>query len=60
MSLPSSLRRTEEEIAAIRAFRVELPLSEGLHVRADGRSAEVFEATLVAVESGAGPFGRGE
>ncbi|MFZ1430471.1 MAG: cis-3-hydroxy-L-proline dehydratase, partial [Geminicoccaceae bacterium] len=48
------------QITGIRAWRVELPLYEGRYTWSDGRSVEVFDSTVVAVETDAGLIGWGE
>ncbi len=48
------------QITGIRAWRVELPLHEGRYTWSDGRSVEVFDSTVVAVETDAGITGWGE
>ena len=41
-------------IAAIRAWQVDLPLKEGRYAWSDGHFVEVFDSTVVAVETDAG------
>ena len=47
-------------ITGIRAWRVELPLHEGRYSWADGNSVDVFDSTVVAVETDTGLVGWGE
>jgi L-alanine-DL-glutamate epimerase-like enolase superfamily enzyme len=47
-------------IREIRAYRVELPLHEGSYKWSGGKSVEVFDSTVVAVETDAGIAGYGE
>jgi cis-L-3-hydroxyproline dehydratase len=47
-------------ITRIRAYRVELPLHEGSYKWSGGKAVEVFDSTLVAVETDAGLTGWGE
>lgn len=47
-------------ISAIRAWQVDLPLKEGRYAWADGHSVEVFDSTVVAVETDAGITGHAE
>ena len=44
-------------ITGIRAWRVELPLHEGSYNWSGGKSVEVFDSTVVAVETDAGLTG---
>jgi len=48
------------EIRRISAYRVELPLREGSYKWSGGRSVEVFDSTLVRLESDDGLVGWGE
>ncbi len=48
------------EITAIRAWRVELPLVEGRYTWSDGRYVEVFDDTVVEIETNAGISGFAE
>lgn len=48
------------KIREIRAYRVELPLHEGSYKWSGGKSVEVFDSTVVAVETDAGITGYGE
>jgi L-alanine-DL-glutamate epimerase-like enolase superfamily enzyme len=48
------------KIRRIAAYRVELPLHEGSYKWSGGKSVEVFDSTLVAVESDTGLVGWGE
>jgi L-alanine-DL-glutamate epimerase-like enolase superfamily enzyme len=48
------------KIARIRAYRVELPLHEGSYRWSGGKAVDVFDSTLVEVESDAGLTGWGE
>jgi L-alanine-DL-glutamate epimerase-like enolase superfamily enzyme len=47
-------------IAAIRAWQVDLPLKEGRYAWSDGHFVEVFDSTVVAVETDAGITGYAE
>ena len=47
-------------ITGIRAYRVELPLYEGSYKWSGGNSVDVFDSTVVAVETDAGLTGYGE
>ena len=47
-------------ITSISAYRVELPLHEGSYKWSGGHSVEVFDSTVVAVETDAGITGHGE
>ena len=47
-------------ITGIKAYRVELPLLEGGYSWADGKSVQVFDSTVVAVETDEGLVGHGE
>ncbi len=48
------------KIIGIRAYRVELPLHEGSYKWSGGNSVEVFDSTVVAVDTDAGISGYGE
>jgi L-alanine-DL-glutamate epimerase-like enolase superfamily enzyme len=48
------------KIAAIRAYRVDLPLVEGRYSWADGKFVEVFDSTVVEVLTDSGEIGVGE
>ena len=48
------------KIRRIFAHRVELPLVEGRYSWSGGKSVDVFDSTIVGVESDAGPVGYGE
>jgi L-alanine-DL-glutamate epimerase-like enolase superfamily enzyme len=48
------------KITRIAAYRVELPLHEGSYRWSGGKSVEVFDSTVVRVESDAGIVGHGE
>ena len=48
------------KIARIAAFRMELPLKEGRYSWSGGKSVDVFDSTLVRVETDAGLVGHGE
>ena len=48
------------EITAIRAWRVDLPLVEGRYTWSDGRFVEVFDDTVVEIETSAGILGYAE
>ena len=47
-------------ITGIRVWRIELPLKEGSYHWAGGKSVEVFDSTLVALDTDAGLCGFGE
>ena len=47
-------------ITAIRAYKVDLPLHEGRYAWSGGKSVDVFDSTVVAVETDAGVTGHGE
>jgi L-alanine-DL-glutamate epimerase-like enolase superfamily enzyme len=47
-------------ITGIRAYRIELPLHEGSYKWSGGNSVEVFDSTVVAVETDEGITGYGE
>ena len=47
-------------ITAIRAYQVDLPLHEGRYAWSGGKSVDVFDSTVVAVETDAGITGYGE
>ncbi|MDU8944213.1 cis-3-hydroxy-L-proline dehydratase [Ovoidimarina sediminis] len=48
------------KITAIRAYQVDLPLKEGRYSWSNGNFVEVFDSTVVAVETDAGLTGYGE
>ena len=48
------------KIERIRAWQVDLPLHEGSYKWSGGKSVEVFDSTIVAVETDAGVTGYGE
>jgi hypothetical protein len=48
------------KITRIQAFQVDLPLHEGKYTWADGKSIEVFDATIVKIETNQGLVGYGE
>lgn len=48
------------KISRIQAFRVELPLKEGNYRWSGGKSVDVFDSTVVAVETDDGLIGYGE
>ncbi len=47
-------------IQRIRAWQVDLPLHEGSYKWSGGKSVDVFDSTIIAVESGDGIIGYGE
>ena len=47
-------------ITRIQAFQVDLPLHEGSYKWSGGKSVEVFDSTVVAIETDAGITGHGE
>jgi len=47
-------------ITAIKAWQVDLPLEEGRYVWSDGHAVEVFDSTVLAVETDAGLTGYAE
>ena len=48
------------KITGITAYRVELPLHEGSYAWSGGKSVQVFDSTIVKVETDSGLFGVGE
>ncbi len=48
------------KITGIRAYRVELPLHEGTYKWSGGKSVDVFDSTVVAIDTDAGITGYGE
>ncbi len=54
------VRLVPVRIVAIRAWQVDLPLVEGRYTWSDGRYVEVFDNTVVEVETDAGVFGYAE
>ena len=48
------------KISRIAAYRVELPLNEGSYKWSGGKSVDVFDSTVVAVETDTGIIGHGE
>ncbi|HEY7112293.1 MAG TPA: enolase C-terminal domain-like protein, partial [Thermoanaerobaculia bacterium] len=48
------------KISRIAAYRVELPIKEGRYAWSGGKSVEVFDSTLVRVETDSGLAGHGE
>ena len=48
------------KIREIRTYQVDLPLVEGSYGFADGKSVEVFDSTIVAIETDDGRVGYGE
>jgi cis-L-3-hydroxyproline dehydratase len=48
------------KITEIRAYQIDLPLHEGSYKWSGGKSVEVFDSTVVAVETDAGLTGYGE
>ncbi|MBG31348.1 MAG: mandelate racemase [Opitutae bacterium] len=48
------------KIARISVYRVELPLHEGKYAWSGGKSVEVFDSTIVQVETDSGLYGVGE
>ena len=60
-SRTSGQRGDRMQITGIRAWRVELPLHEGRYSWSNGNSVDVFDSTVVAVETDAGldRLGRG-
>src|SRR4051812_2457059 len=48
------------KIARIAAYRVELPLQEGSYKWSGGKSVDVFDSTIVRVETDTGLAGHGE
>jgi len=47
-------------ITAIKAWQIDLPLKEGRYAWSDGKAVEVFDSTIVAVETDAGLTGFAE
>ena len=48
------------KIKAIRAYQVDLPLKETSYKWSGGKSVEVFDSTIVEVETEDGTIGHGE
>ena len=48
------------KIARIFAYRVELPLKEGSYKWSGGKSVNVFDSTIIGVETECGLIGYGE
>ncbi|MGD2154980.1 MAG: mandelate racemase, partial [Gemmatimonadales bacterium] len=48
------------KITRIAAYQVDLPLHEGSYKWSGGKSVEVFDSTVVRVETDAGVVGHGE
>src|SRR6516162_1326352 len=48
------------KITRIRAYKVALPLHEGSYKWSGGKSVNVFDSTVIQVETDAGPTGHGE
>ena len=48
------------KITGIKVYQVDLPLHEGTYNWSGGKSVEVFDSTVVAVETDAGVIGHGE
>jgi L-alanine-DL-glutamate epimerase-like enolase superfamily enzyme len=48
------------KISSLRVYRVELPLHEGSYKWSGGNAVSVFDSTVVAVDTDAGPTGWGE
>ncbi|MDA0809853.1 MAG: mandelate racemase, partial [Planctomycetota bacterium] len=48
------------KITRIAAYRVELPLHEGSYKWSGGKSVDVFDSTIVRVETDEGVVGHGE
>lgn len=48
------------KITRIRAYRVDLPLHEGSYKWSGGKSVNVFDSTVVAIDTDAGIIGHGE
>jgi hypothetical protein len=51
---------TSMKITAIKAWQVNLPLKEGRYTWSDGNSIEVFDSTVVAIETDEGVTGYAE
>ena len=47
-------------ITAINVYQVDLPLREGRYARADGKYVDVFDSTVVEIETDVGTRGYGE
>lgn len=62
LRLPSQspLRGDHVRITAIRVYQVNLPLHEGRYAWSGGKSVDVFDSTVVSVETDAGVTGYGE
>lgn len=52
--------RADSSITRIRAYRIELPLLEGRYAWSGGNAVEVFDSTVVAVDTAGGLTGWGE
>ena len=48
------------KITRIKVYQVDLPLHEGSYKWSGGKSVEVFDSTVVAIETDAGITGHGE
>ena len=48
------------KITRINVYQVDLPLHEGSYKWSGGKSVEVFDSTVVAIETDAGLTGHGE
>ena len=48
------------KIKRIRAFQVDLPLHEGTYKWSGGKSVEVFDSTVIEIETDTGLLGYGE
>ena len=48
------------KITRIKVYQVDLPLHEGSYKWSGGKSVEVFDSTVVAIETDAGLTGHGE
>ena len=48
------------KISRIRAYQVDLPLQEGSYHWSGGKSVDVFDSTVVAIETDVGTVGHGE
>ena len=48
------------KITGIKVYQVDLPLHEGSYKWSDGKSVEVFDSTVVAMETDADLTGHGE
>ena len=53
-------RQTASAVTRIRAYQIDLPLREGRYAWSGGNAVEVFDATVVAIDTAGGLTGWGE